>query len=145
MFPANFGYVAAKSVDEALQLLGKHGEMAKLLAGGHSLIPAMKLREAQEIIKKETDEDCTKEPDLEPQHERWMCEYAKKKYDSDFIFITHFPMAKRPFYTHEDEADPGYAKGFDLLFRGVEITTGAERIHKYAELVEALKKKGLMN
>ena len=68
--------------------------------------------------KKETGEDCTKEPDLEPQHERWLCEYAKKKYDSDFIFITHFPMAKRPFYTHEDEADPGYAKGFDLLFRG---------------------------
>ena len=74
---------------------------------------------------------------------RWLCEYAKKKYDSDFIFITHFPMAKRPFYTHEDVADPGYAKGFDLLFRGVEITTGAERIHKYDELVEALKKKGL--
>ena len=52
-------------------------------------------------------------------------------------------MAKRPFYTHEDENDIGYAKGFDLLFRGVEITTGAQRIHKYAELVEALKQKGL--
>ena len=52
-------------------------------------------------------------------------------------------MAKRPFYTHEDENDIGYAKGFDLLFRGVEITTGAQRIHKYDELVEALKKKGL--
>lgn len=106
-------------------------------------IPAMKLREAQEIIKKETGEDCAKEPDLEPQHERWLCEYAKKEFGSDFIFITHFPMDKRPFYTHEDENDPGYAKGFDLLFRGVEITTGAQRIHKYAELVEALKKKGL--
>ena len=106
-------------------------------------IPAMKLREAQEIIKKETGEDCAKEPDLEPQHERWLCEYAQKQFNSDFIFITHFPMAKRPFYTHEDENDIGYAKGFDLLFRGVEITTGAQRIHKYAELVEALKKKGL--
>ena len=106
-------------------------------------IPAMKLREAQEIIKKETGEDCAKEPDLEPQHERWLCEYAKKQFGSDFIFITHFPMAKRPFYTHEDENDIGYAKGFDLLFRGVEITTGAQRIHKYAELVEALKQKGL--
>ena len=106
-------------------------------------IPAMKLREAQEIIKKETGEDCAKEPDLEPQHERWLCEYAQKQFNSDFIFITHFPMAKRPFYTHEDENDIGYAKGFDLLFRGVEITTGAQRIHKYDELVEALKKKGL--
>ena len=53
-------------------------------------------------------------------------------------------MDKRPFYTHEDEIDLGYAKGFDLLFRGVEITTGAQRIHKYAELVEALKKKDLI-
>ena len=106
-------------------------------------ISAMKLREAQEIIKKETGEDCVKEPDLEPQHERWLCEYAQKQFGSDFIFITHFPMAKRPFYTHEDENDIGYAKGFDLLFRGVEITTGAQRIHKYDELVEALKKKGL--
>ena len=93
--------------------------------------------------KKETGEDCTKEPDLEPQHERWLCEYAKKKYDSDFIFITHFPVSKRPFYTYEDESDPGYTKGADLLFRGIEITTLAQRIHKYAELVEALKKKGL--
>lgn len=106
-------------------------------------IPAMKLREAQEIIKKETGEDCVKEPDLEPQHERRLCEYAQKQFNSDFIFITHFPMTKRPFYTHEDESDPGYAKGFDLLFRGVEITTGAQRIHKYDELVKALKKKGL--
>lgn len=106
-------------------------------------IPAMKLREAQKIIKKETGEDCLKEPDLEPQYERRLCEYAKKQFGSDFIFITHFPMAKRPFYTHEDENDPGYAKGFDLLFRGVEITTGAQRIHKYADLVAALKKKGL--
>ena len=106
-------------------------------------IPVMKLREAQEIIKKETGEDCMKESDLEPQHERWLCEYAKKQFDSDFIFITHFPMTKRPFYTHKDENDIGYAKGFDLLFRGVEITTGAQRIHKYDELVEALKQKGL--
>ena len=52
-------------------------------------------------------------------------------------------MTKRPFYTHKDENDIGYAKGFDLLFRGVEITTGAQRIHKYDELVEALKQKGL--
>jgi len=44
MFPASFGYVAARSIDEALQLMAKHGEEGKLLAGGHSLIPAMKLR-----------------------------------------------------------------------------------------------------
>ena len=106
-------------------------------------IPALKLREAQEIIKKETGEDYTQEPDLEPQNERWLCEYAKKEYGSDFIFITHFPMSKRPMYTYEDENDQGYAKGFDLLFRGVEITTGGQRVHDYDQLVAAIKAKGL--
>jgi nondiscriminating aspartyl-tRNA synthetase len=106
-------------------------------------IPAMKLRAGQEVIKKEYGEDCTKEPDLEPQHERWLCEYAKKTWNSDFIFITHFPLAKRPFYTHEDENDPGYAKGGDLLFRGVEITTLAQRIHDYDTLVASMKGRGL--
>lgn len=106
-------------------------------------IPFMKLREAQEVIKKEYGVDCSNEPDLEPQHERWLCEYSKKQFNSDFIFITHFPISKRPFYTYEDEKDPGYAKGFDLLFRGVEITTGAQRIHDYDTLVNSLKNKGL--
>lgn len=106
-------------------------------------IPAMKLREAQEIIKKETGEDCTKEPDLEPAHERFLCEYAKKTWDSDFIFVTHFPISKRPFYTMEDEEDRGYAKGGDLLFRGVEVTTLAQRIHDYDTLVASMKTKGL--
>ena len=106
-------------------------------------IPSLKLREAQEIIKQEFGSDCIGEPDLEPQHERWLCEYAKKKHNSDFIFITHFPISKRPFYTFEDENDKGYAKGGDLLFRGVEITTLAQRIHDYDTLVESMNKKGL--
>jgi len=106
-------------------------------------IPFMKIREAQQIIKEETGEDCTNEPDLEPQHERWLCEYAKKKYNSDFIFITHYPMSKRPMYTYEDEQDLGYSKSFDLLFRGVEITTGGQRVHDYDKLVSAIEKRGL--
>lgn len=106
-------------------------------------IPALKLREAQLLIKEKTGEDYTAEPDLEPQNERWLCEYAQKEFSSDFIFITHFPVSKRPFYTYEDEEDPGYTKGGDLLFRGVEITTLAQRIHDYDKLVESMKKKGL--
>lgn len=106
-------------------------------------IPAMKLREAQLLIKEKTGEDYTSEPDLEPQNERWLCEYAKKEFSSDFIFITHFPLSKRPMYTHGDPNDPDYANGFDLLFRGVEITTGGQRLHKYDELVESIKKKGM--
>ncbi|MBU4536805.1 aspartate--tRNA(Asn) ligase [Patescibacteria group bacterium] len=106
-------------------------------------IPHMKLKEAQEVIKKEYGEDCVGEPDLEPQHERWLCEYAKKEFNSDFIFITHYPVEKRPMYTYEDENDKGFTKSFDLLFRGIEITTGGQRIHNYESLVKGIEKKGL--
>lgn len=106
-------------------------------------IPKMKLKEALELISKETGEDCMDAPDLEPQHERWLCEYSKTNFDSDFIFITHYPVSKRPMYTYEDENDKGYTKSFDLLFRGVEITTGGQRIHNHDELVERIKSKGL--
>jgi nondiscriminating aspartyl-tRNA synthetase len=105
--------------------------------------PSMKLREAQEVIFKETGEDCREEPDLEPSHERFLCEWAAKEYGSDFIFITHYPVGKRPFYTYEDENDPGLTKSFDLLFRGVEIVTGGQRIHSYNTLIEKLQGRNL--
>lgn len=103
-------------------------------------IPVLKLREAQKILDEEFDQDCQKEPDLEPQHERMICEWAQKKHNSDFVYITHYPVEKRPMYTYEDENDPGFTKSFDLLFRGVEITTGGQRIHDYDTLVANIKK-----
>ena len=106
-------------------------------------IPVMKLRDAQKLISKDTGEDCTNEPDLEPAHERWLSEYALKELNSDFIFITHYPVSKRPFYTYEDEEDKGFTKSFDLLFRGVEIATGGQRVHDYNTLLEKLKEKNL--
>jgi len=106
-------------------------------------IPVLKLREAQEILEKEFGAKALGEPDLEPEHERQICEWALKNHGSDFIFITHYPVSKRPFYTYEDEADPGFTKSFDLLFRGLEITTGGQRVHSYDSLVERLKSKGL--
>jgi len=107
------------------------------------IFPHMKLREAQELIKKETGQDKTNEPDLEPEDERWLCEYAKNNLGSDFIFITHYPVEKRPFYTMEDEDDLGFTKSFDLLFRGVEITTGGQRVHDLEVLKAKAQKKGL--
>ncbi|MBI4427440.1 MAG: aspartate--tRNA(Asn) ligase [Candidatus Magasanikbacteria bacterium] len=106
-------------------------------------IPVFKLREAQEIIKQETKIDHTKEPDLEPNEEKWICEYAKKKFQSDFVFVTHYPTVKRPMYTYPDETDPEFTKSFDLLFRGVEVTTGGQRINDYDQLVANIKKWGL--
>lgn len=106
-------------------------------------IPVMKLREVQELIKKETGEDCTGEPDLEPSHERWICKYALEKFGSDFVAVTHYPVSKRPFYTYEDEDDLSFTKSFDLLCRGVEITTGGQRINNHDQLVDKIKEKGL--
>lgn len=106
-------------------------------------IPFMKLREAQELIKKETGADKTNEPDLEPEDERWLCEWATKERGSDFIFVTHYPVSKRPMYTMEDENDKGFTKSFDLLFRGIEITTGGQRRHDYQNLIDGIKMKGL--
>lgn len=106
-------------------------------------IPTMKLREAQELIFKETGKDKREEPDLEPEDERWLCEWAAKEKGSDFVFVTHYPVAKRPMYTMEDAQDPGFTKSFDLLFRGVEITTGGQRRHEYENLIAGIRMKEL--
>lgn len=100
-------------------------------------IPILKLREAQKILS------VAEGPDLEPAHERIICEWAKKEQGSDFVFITHYPISKRPFYTYEDEADLGFTKSFDLLLRGLEITTGGQRVHNYQTLIEKIRAKGL--
>jgi aspartyl/asparaginyl-tRNA synthetase len=124
-----------------LQTLGM--ELPALGDTTSDLFPHMKLREAQALIKEKTGEDKTSEPDLEPEDERWLCEYAKTELGSDFIFITHYPVSKRPFYTYEDENDLGFTKSFDMLFRGVEVTTGGQRVHNTEKLIERMKMKGL--
>lgn len=107
------------------------------------VFPRMKLKEAQALIKEKTGRDTVGEPDLNPEDERWLCEYANEHLDSDYVFVTHYPVSKRPFYTYEDEADPGFTKSFDLLFRGVEITTGGQRLHRYDDYIKKLEAKNL--
>lgn len=80
---------------------------------------------------------------LEPEDESFLCEYAKKEFNSEFIFVTHFPAAKRPFYAMNDREDPRAALSFDLLFRGLEITTGGQRIHNYTEQIEKMNSMGM--
>ncbi len=81
--------------------------------------------------------------DLDPEEEVLIGRYYKEKTGSDFVFVTHYPSKKRPFYAMDDPADPRYTLSFDLLFRGMEITTGGQRIHSYAEQVEKMKAKHL--
>ncbi|OGG69602.1 aspartate--tRNA(Asn) ligase [Candidatus Kaiserbacteria bacterium RIFCSPHIGHO2_12_FULL_53_13] len=102
-----------------------------------SSIPILKLREAHKIL------GVPEMPDMEPEHERQICEWAKKEHKSDFVFITDFPTASRAFYTYEDPADAPYSRSFDLLFRGLEINSGSQRIHDHAMLVERMRSRGL--
>ncbi len=81
--------------------------------------------------------------DMDPEHERGICEWAKKENGSDFVFITRYPTRKRAFYTYEEQSEAPYSRGFDLLFRGLEINSGAQRIHNYDDLVAKMKSRGL--
>lgn len=106
-------------------------------------IPSIHFVEAQELILKETGEDARSEPDLAPAHERWLGEWAKREFNSDFLFVVGYPMIKRPFYTHPDETHPGYSRSFDLLFRGLELVTGGQRLNLYNDYVEAITQRGM--
>jgi nondiscriminating aspartyl-tRNA synthetase len=105
-------------------------------------IPNIYFPEAQELILSLHGEDARSEPDLAPQHERWLGEWAKEKYGSDFLFVTGYPMSKRPFYTHPNPADPRYSNSFDLLFRGTELVTGGQRLHLYQDYLDAAARAG---
>lgn len=106
------------------------------------VIPALTFIEAKEILKS-LGHKIKNYYDFEPDEEIAISEYVKKEYNSEFVFISHFPSSKRPFYAMDDKDDPDYALSFDLFFRGLEITTGGQRIHDYSEQVQKMKDKGL--
>ena len=101
------------------------------------------MREAQEIILKEFGRDQKKEKDLTPQDEIDICKWSKVKHNSDFVTITHFPTSAKPFYTHPDPKDPEYSLSYDLLFRGVEVMSGSQRINDYQQLLDSIKSRGM--
>jgi nondiscriminating aspartyl-tRNA synthetase len=82
------------------------------------------------------------ELDLAPAHERSLGEWAQREHGSDFVFVTGFPLAKRPFYTHPDPERPELTNSFDLIFRGLELTTGGQRLHRYEDYLAALAAAG---
>lgn len=106
-------------------------------------IPRLTLREAQEVIFKEFGRDNRKEKDLTPQDEIDICKWSLEKHGSDLVTITHFPTAKRAFYTLPDPENPEYSLSYDLLFRGLEILSGSQRVNDYDQLVGIIKERGM--
>src|SRR3989344_2597893 len=106
-------------------------------------IPVFTLAEAQALVARKFSRTIEDTDDMSPEDERQICEYAKKNLQSDFVFITRFPTKKRAFYTYEDSSEAPFSRGFDLLFRGLEINSGAQRIHNYESLVVRIKDRGM--
>ena len=106
-------------------------------------IPAVRFDEIKRLVSEKYDRKIKNPFDLEPEEETLISRYAKEEWDADFVFVTHYPSKKRPFYAMDDPEDPTYTLSFDLLFRGMEITTGGQRIHDYHELLAKMEKRGM--
>lgn len=103
--------------------------------------PRITFKEAKEILKEKYHYIGEKEEDFERKEENLLCKYAKEKYGSDFIFVTKFPFSARPFYHMLDSE--GLTNSYDLLFKGIEITTGAQREHRIDILEKQIIEKGI--
>lgn len=105
-------------------------------------IPCIRFKDAKELCVKKL-KNITDMKDFEPEEEAFLGKWAKQQFNSDFLFVTHYLSKKRPFYTMDDPAEPEVTLSFDLLFRGIEITSGGQRIHDYNQQVEKMKRLGM--
>ena len=108
-----------------------------------SKIPAVRFDKAKELVAERYKRKIRNPYDLEPEEEMLIGKYFKEEYNADFVFVTHYPSKKRPFYAMDDPADPTFTLSFDLLYHGLEITTGGQRIHDYNKLMEKIEKRGM--
>lgn len=106
-------------------------------------VPAVRFDEIKRLVSEKYDRRIKNPFDLEPEEESLISRYAKEEWDADFVFVTHYPSKKRPFYAMDDPEDPTFTLSFDLLFRGMEITTGGQRIHDYHKLLEKMEARGM--
>ena len=106
-------------------------------------IPAVRFDEAKQKVSEKYGRKIRNPYDLEPEEEALIGKYYKEECGADFVFITHYPSKKRPFYAMDDPEDATYTLSFDLLFHGLEITTGGQRIHDYNELLAKIEKRGM--
>lgn len=135
------------TIKDVVAEVTKYPEIFKELGSAVPLapekFPVFTLKEAKELIAKEFNRQIEDVNDMAPDDERQICEYAKKNLSSDFVFITRFPTKKRAFYTYEEPSEAPFSRGFDLLFRGLEINSGSQRMHNYDDLVARMKERGL--
>lgn len=103
-------------------------------------IPSMRLPDAIQVLRERYNKTDL-ERDIDPEGEKLICQYAKEAFGSEFIFLTHYPQSKRPMYTMP--AEEGLTHSFDLIFRGLEITTGGQRIHNYEQLKSSIVSRGM--
>ena len=106
-------------------------------------IPQVRFDEAKKLVSEKYNRKIKNPYDLEPEEEELIGRYFKEEMNSDFVFVTHYPSKKRPFYAMDDPADETFTLSFDLLFHGMEITTGGQRIHDYQMLEQKLAKRGM--
>ncbi len=125
----------------------KYGEKIKEVFGREIVIPELpfpqiKLKEAKEMLEPFNIKS-DKEDDLNPEEERKLSELVMEEFGHEFVFVTEYPASARPFYHMRLESDLSLTKSFDLLWNGIEITTGAQREHRYDVLISQAKEKGL--
>lgn len=108
-----------------------------------SNIPVVRFDEVKKLASEKYGHKIRDPYDLEPEEELAIGRYAKEEWNSDFVFVTHYPSKKRPFYAMDDAADPRFTLSFDLLFRGMEVTTGGQRVHDYKEQVAKMEERGM--
>lgn len=101
-------------------------------------IPMVRFDRAKEMVAEKYSRRIRNPFDLEPEEEQLIGQLFKEDYGADFVFVTHYPSKKRPFYAMDDPEDPRFTLSFDLLFRGMEITTGGQRIHDYQMLMDKI-------
>lgn len=106
-------------------------------------IPQVRFDKAKELVAEKYNRKIRNPFDLEPEEEVLIGRYFKEEYDSEFVFVTHYPSKKRPFYAMDDPEDARFTRSFDLLFKGLEITTGGQRIHDYQMILDKMEKRGM--
>lgn len=122
---------------------GKELAMLDVVLPKVDRIPAVRFDKAKELVAETYSRKIRNPYDLEPEEELLIGQYFQEEFGSDFVFVTHYPSKKRPFYAMDDPADEKFTLSFDLLFRGLEVTTGGQRIHDYQMILDKMERRGM--